>query len=25
VPPFIEIGDKIIVDTNEVTYLKRAD
>ena len=25
VPPFIEIGDNIIVDTNEVTYLKRAD
>ena len=25
VPPFIEIGDRIIVDTNEVTYLKRAD
>ena len=25
VPPFVETGDKIIVDTNEVTYLKRAD
>jgi elongation factor P len=25
VPPFVEMGDKIIVDTNEVTYLKRAD
>ncbi len=25
VPPFIETGDKIIVDTNEVIYLKRAD
>ena len=25
VPPFIKQGEKIIVDTNEVTYLKRAD
>mgnify|MGYP000385499077 FL=1 len=25
VPPFIGTGDKIIVDTNEVTYLKRAE
>jgi len=25
VPPFISAGDKIIVDTNEVTYIKRAD
>jgi elongation factor P len=25
VPPFITIGEKIIVDTNEVTYLRRAD
>ena len=25
VPPFVEVGDKIVVDTNEVTYLKRAD
>lgn len=25
VPPFVETGDKIVVDTNEVTYLKRAD
>ena len=25
VPPFIEAGDKIVVDTNEVTYIKRAD
>ncbi len=25
VPPFIATGDKIIVDTNEVIYLKRAD
>ena len=25
VPPFVEVGDKIVVDTNEVTYIKRAD
>lgn len=25
VPPFIGTGDKVIVDTNEVTYLKRAE
>ena len=25
VPPFISIGDKIVVDTTEVTYLKRAE
>lgn len=25
VPPFVEAGDKIIVDTNEVIYLKRAE
>ena len=25
VPPFIAVGDKIIVDTNEVLYLKRAE
>lgn len=25
VPPFVEPGDKIVVDTNEVTYVKRAD
>jgi elongation factor P len=25
VPPFISVGEKIIVDTNEITYLKRAD
>ena len=25
VPPFIEAGDQIVVDTNEVTYIKRAD
>jgi len=25
VPVFIEAGDKIIVDTNETTYLKRAE
>ncbi len=25
VPPFVEAGDKIVVDTNEVAYIKRAD
>ena len=25
VPPFVEVGDKIVVDTNEVIYIKRAD
>ncbi|TLP43011.1 MULTISPECIES: elongation factor P [Cohaesibacter] len=25
VPPFISIGEKIVVDTNEITYIKRAD
>jgi elongation factor P len=25
VPPFVDVGDKIVVETNEVTYLKRAD
>ena len=25
VPPFLSVGDNIIVDTNEVTYLKRAE
>lgn len=25
VPPFVSQGEKIVVDTNEVTYLKRAD
>lgn len=25
VPPFINTGDKIVVDTNDVTYVKRAD
>jgi len=25
VPPFIGVGEKIVVDTNEVTYLRRAD
>lgn len=25
VPPFISTGEKIIVDTNEITYVKRAD
>ncbi len=25
VPPFIEAGERIIVDTNEITYMRRAD
>ncbi len=25
VPPFIESGEKIIVDTNELTYVRRAE
>lgn len=25
VPPFIETGERIIVDTNEITYIRRAD
>lgn len=25
VPPFIEAGEKIVVDTNEITYVRRAD
>lgn len=25
VPPFIDAGEKIVVDTNEITYVKRAD
>lgn len=25
VPPFVAVGDKIVVDTNEVVYLKRAE
>ena len=25
VPPFISSGEKIVVDTNELTYLRRAD
>jgi len=25
VPPFIEAGERIIVDTNEISYLRRAD
>ncbi|WP_370931365.1 elongation factor P [Bartonella sp. DGB1] len=25
VPPFIEAGEKILIDTNEITYLRRAD
>lgn len=25
VPPFLEAGEKVVVDTNEMTYLRRAD
>ena len=25
VPPFVEVGEEIVVDTNELTYLRRAD
>ncbi|MDH3579715.1 MAG: elongation factor P [Hyphomicrobiales bacterium] len=25
VPPFVEVGEKIVVDTNELSYLRRAD
>ena len=25
VPPFVSVGEKIIVDTSEITYLRRAD
>jgi elongation factor P len=25
VPPFISVGEKILVDTNEITYVRRAD
>ncbi len=25
VPPFIKVGEKVVVDTNEITYLKRAE
>jgi elongation factor P len=25
VPPFIAVGERIVVDTNEVTYMRRAD
>lgn len=25
VPPFIETGERIVVDTNEITYVRRAD
>jgi len=25
VPPFIDAGERIIVDTNEITYIKRAE
>jgi elongation factor P len=25
VPPFVEAGERIVVDTNEITYVRRAD
>ena len=25
VPPFVGVGEKVVVDTNEITYVKRAD
>ncbi len=25
VPPFVEVGEKIVIDTNDLTYLRRAD
>lgn len=25
VPPFVSVGEKIVVDTNEISYLRRAD
>ena len=25
VPPFIAAGERVVVDTNELTYLRRAD
>ena len=25
VPPFIEAGTRVVVDTNELTYVRRAD
>ena len=25
VPPFVEAGEKVVVDTNEITYVRRAD
>jgi len=25
VPPFIEAGERVVVDTNELTYVKRAE
>lgn len=25
VPPFVSVGEKIVVDTNEMTYIRRAD
>ena len=25
VPPFIRVGERVVVDTNELTYVRRAD
>jgi elongation factor P len=25
VPPFVEAGERIVVDTNELTYVRRAE
>jgi elongation factor P len=25
VPPFVSVGEKVVVDTNEVTYVRRAE
>jgi len=25
VPPFVGVGERVVVDTNEITYVRRAD
>jgi elongation factor P len=25
VPPFVGVGERVVVDTNELTYVRRAD
>jgi elongation factor P len=25
VPPFVEAGERVVVDTNELTYVRRAE